>query len=96
MPAGFQAFNAQGLLITDITDRISRITGTTVISESGSLTIPDLNGATPWMAMLDGAEGVFNGAKQCPVPVLSGNVITWSLVDPGFPSRSAIIVYGGY
>lgn len=96
MPAGFQAFNASGLLITDITDRLSRVTGTATISNSGSLTIPDLNGSTPWMALLDGAEGVFNGALPIPVPVLNGNVISWSLEDPGFPSRSAVIVFGGY
>ncbi|SFM09004.1 hypothetical protein [Pelosinus propionicus] len=75
---GLQCWDANGNLILDVTDRLTRVlgqfeTGTT----SGSITDNSLTTGTPWMISHRKPTAIADHKAQC-VVTFSGKVLSWS------------------
>jgi hypothetical protein len=100
MPAGFQAFDASGNVLIDISQRIAKLLGTTNVGASytgaamtGSVVdsrFTAYSGAQAWAAVIAGS---FFQMHEHPQITISGNTLTWT-----FPTGSArpntTIIYG--
>lgn len=93
MPAGLQVWDASGNLVLDVSDPISRLSGTVSIpaGSTGSVTVPNAYQGSIWYAVL-----VNGGSTYSPVVSISGSTISW-VPSPLFtPAVDAILLYGVY
>lgn len=100
MPQGLQCFDANGNLILDVTDRLTRIlgevnTGTT----SGSMVDNNFLSGSPFYLV----QTTLTDFKRTAVPIsvsISGNTLSWSFVHSyrgaSYQLVPYIIVYGVY
>ena len=93
MAAGLQVWDASGHLVLDVTDPISRLSGTASIpaGSTGSVTVPNASQGSIWYAVL-----VNGGSTYCPVVSVSGSTISWSPATIFTPAVDAILLYGTY
>lgn len=95
MPAGIEAFDAQGNVLISYTARINPQLGSIWTGGvGGSLNVPELATGTPWIATAPSAQiGVLN-QLTCAVSVV-GTTIVWSYPEgrPGTPIPTKIL-YG--
>jgi hypothetical protein len=100
MAYGFQCFNAQGQLIVDITDRLTRIIGEVYTGTSnGSINVPEFSlGGTPWVFIQQDNtnNNQFQGRRQVRASV-SGTTLSWTFEGlTKWPANPATIQYGVY
>lgn len=96
MPQGLQVFNANSVLMLDITDRLTRILGSMIVTSPGSMSVPQFASGTPWCASFPLNDGY--GYKELKA-IISGNVLTWDYdpaSNPQSPPTGAYILYGVY
>lgn len=95
MGLGMQVFDASGNLMIDVTTRLSRVIGTTLIpaGSTNSLAVPNTSQGTIWYAIYGGG----NGNRYSPVITVSSGTISWS-PHGGFPGGpvDVTMVYGLY
>lgn len=93
MAHGLRIYGANGVLVHDTTDRLTRIIGSTVISGSGSFEVPDFSFGEGWCFTqpLSNFNGTFS---SYPEVTISGTTISWTTDSP-FPT-SVILYYGVY
>lgn len=93
MAHGLRVYSASGVLVHDISDRLTRTIGSTVISGSGSFVVPDFAFGTGWFFTqpLTNFNGTFN---SYPTVSISGTTISWTTTS-GNPT-SVILYYGVY
>lgn len=95
MPQGLQCWDANGNLILDVTDRLTRVLGEVYTGTSGSGTIIDnnfLNG-TPWYISTPSVRTYDPQSLQV---VITGNTLTWSFTQTNSWQKSHRIMYGVY
>lgn len=103
MTAGLIVMNESGVVIQDITTRLTRVIGSFNLPESpyftnGSLNIGELATGTPWYALIGQPNTVtaLYGVYP-PVITISGTTISWSKQADGrvrvYPVR---VMYGVY
>ena len=96
MPAGFQAWDASGNTVVDLSTRLGRILGVhTTGSSNGSITNAGLAQGTPFALVSQPNSTVANGGTFYPSPTVSfsGTTMSWTFPGTGAPST---IVYGVY
>lgn len=93
MPAGMQVWDESGRLLVDITTRITRVSGMTVIpaGSTGSLVVPNADQGTVWYALYLNYNGRYR-----PVISISGGTISWSPSSIGGTPVDVPILYGVY
>lgn len=102
MPQGFQVFNGSGVLLVDITDRLTRIVGQVATgTTAGSITVPEFNGAygTPWVFVQQRNASANLFGKRTVKTSISGTTLSWTFEPSQFPSWEAlpgVIQYGVY
>jgi hypothetical protein len=97
MTQGFQAFDATGFLVCDLTDRITKIIGQVYVNggSSGSVLHSEIKPGSGWYSFVPDLQP--NTITGMILPLLSVNdgSISWSYPEAGNAS-SANLVYGGY
>lgn len=93
MPAGLQVWDASGNLVLDVSDPISRLSGTVTITAgaTGSVTVPNASQGSIWYAVL-----VNGGSTYSPNISVSGSTISWAPSTIATPAADAIMLYGVY
>ena len=96
MTAGFQAWDAAGNLVVDLTDRLPRRVGTISVAAggSGSIAVPGTQAIWYYVS----SSGSLRASLYAPIMGLSGRTLSWS-VNTVFDSASRVpvaIVYGVY
>lgn len=101
MPQGLQVWDANGNLIIDVTDRLTRVLGEFYTGTSnGSVTNPGLTTGTPWWIAIPTTNINVNNnnmAKYLTFSV-SGSTLAWSF-GAVYPIQVAInhkVIYGVY
>jgi len=89
MPQGLQAWDAQGRLVCDISDRLGRVIDIvdTGLSD-GSISVPGFSWGTPWASVQPYDSNVF----FTPTVTIQGTTLSWS-----FPQQSrgaCLLIYG--
>lgn len=94
MTAGLQVWDANGVLVLDITTRLTRLVGSLDTGTSnGSFALPDHSG-DPFI-MVEGEVRIFN--RSGPGIWLDGRVVRWAFDDTfAVPRASYKIRYGYY
>ncbi|URL59630.1 hypothetical protein IM816_05905 [Luteibacter flocculans] len=91
---GIQVFDAAGNLQIDVTTRLSRVIGTTVIpaGSSGAIAVPNAGQGAIWYAIY-----TTNGNRYTPVISVDNGVISW-VPRGGFPGGpvDTTMIYGLY
>jgi hypothetical protein len=97
MPQGLQVFNSSGVLIVDMTDRLTRTIGEIDTGVSnGSFIDPYLSTGTPWFFTLPSFDGFSVVDAPCSITI-SGNTISWIFdLSDGAVASSRKIIYGVY
>ena len=96
MAQGFQAFDAAGNLLVDVSTRITKVIGsTTIVADStGSLSVPNANTGLIWYALYFPV-----GSRYNPVIVVNNStgVISWS-PNTAYPQTHTDVqmIYGVY
>ena len=80
---GLEVYRADTTTQMSLTDRLTRVSGTVIISAAGSVTVDNTYG-TPWGVLIPNG-GYGNYAP----PTISGGTISWT-------RTSGILVYGVY
>lgn len=105
MPAGLQIFDAAGVLTLDITDRLTKLFGTTDVSDNGSLTDARFADGVPFAALVPrdsyfqfNVSSSSNRIKVFPAVTFSGNTMTWTYpaLGTGWEKAAVTIFYGLY
>lgn len=102
MPRGFQCFNAQGQVIVDITDRLTRIVGQVGTGvQAGAIGVAEWNGnyGTPWVFVQQRNQTANQFGKRAVKVTISGTTLSWTFEPSQFPNWEAIpaiIQYGVY
>ena len=94
MPQGLEVYNASGVLELSITDRITRILNSAVLTGASTGTIVDaglLTGDPFWWVSAD--SSTFYATE--PTINVSGDTISWDITPYG-GTESYTIVYGVY
>ncbi|NIF28323.1 hypothetical protein F3J44_18300 [Pantoea sp. Tr-811] len=100
MPQGLQVWDAQGRLILDVTDRLSRILGQVATgSAAGAIAVPEFAAGygTPWAFVQQRNASANQFGKRCARVTISGTTLSWDF--PGLSSWEilpAVIQYGVY
>lgn len=96
--AGLQVYNANGQLTLEVTDRITRVTGTgqTVSNVAGSMVVPGVSTqtkGTPFYQVLTSPQFPFGspGTSHMPQFNISGNTVTWTAAT--IPCQFIVGVY---
>lgn len=100
MPQGLQVFDANGQIVLDVTDRLTKILGTlTTTTSDGSLAIPAPGWGTVWIQM-----SAVSGEDFLAVPRVyyQGGAIYWTfsgasgVAPPASFRRPVQLIYGVY
>lgn len=93
MPQGMQIWNAAGVLVLDLADKVSRLSGTVNIpaGSTGSVNVPNASQGSIWYAVL-----VNGGSQYFPIVTISGSTISWSPSTLLTPAVAAVMLYGVY
>lgn len=95
MPQGLQIFDAQGNLIMDVTDRLSRVLGVvTTNAVAGSLVNADLTSGTPYHINSNADGTVVNQQDAECVVTFSDTTMSWTY--GAGTARDTEIIYGVY
>lgn len=106
MPQGLQVFDSNGVIVFDVTDRLSRVLGIiTTTASNGSISDPGLLTGTPWWMIIDdwgGASDTYSLTTSVPLITASGSTLSWAPqpgLAPGYatmPIRPVQLIYGVY
>ena len=94
MPQGWQAFDASGNLIVDVSTRLGRVLGvqTLTAATGGSVTNANFASGTPFWMLSNVSVA---GARQ-PEITFSGTTLSWSFPGVGWSGETYRLVYGVY
>lgn len=96
MPQGLQTFDAAGNLLVDLSTRLGRVLGLTVLTtQNGSFSDPAFAEGTPFV--LFGAQAGTQGGDPwafSPNVVVSGTTLSWDWGD--LPLAPISLIYGVY
>lgn len=91
MTQGLQLFNANGGLILNVTDSLTRVLGTVQSGTvAGSITDINLLTGTPWCVVYN-EIGV-----QCWQITFNGAVMSWTFIPGAYWARDSVLTYGVY
>jgi hypothetical protein len=97
MPAGIQIFDAQGVLIVDITDNLPRFIGSVYTGTSpGSIAIPAFSGGRGFAYSTDTTDTYPGDAVNRPIFQVTTSGISWSWGSGPPAIRPTTILYGVY
>lgn len=91
MGQGLRVWNAAGKLMLDVTDPISRLSGTVNIpaGSTGSVNVPNASQGTIWYAVIStGTSNYYPGVS------ISGSTLSWGPSTLFTPAVDAILIYG--
>jgi hypothetical protein len=94
MPQGLQIFDNSGALVLDTNTRVTRILGTAIVSENGSMYVATSPGGRLFAYVVAG--DVVNVSSVVPVVVVSGNTISWYLDGTGEEGAGSNVPGFGY
>lgn len=101
MPQGFQTFDENGLLVIDVTDKLTRFIGSfQTTQDNGSRTLTGLTGGESWIFIhahsIVYPTGETGTGILFPNIVKNGNVVSWifDVEQPQGEKEIATILYG--
>ncbi|MCD9005241.1 hypothetical protein LDO31_03130 [Luteimonas sp. XNQY3] len=101
MPAGLEAWDAQGRIVVDLTDRLTQYLGEAVVTAgvNGSVSVPQTGaGNSVWAAFISGS--VIDRSRVTPAFSVSGNTISWAwpanLAGSGLIAVGGVVKFGRY
>lgn len=92
MAHGLQVFNPSGGLIHDVSERLTRLIGATVISGSGSFQVPDFALGQGWF-YTQPYENFAESGRTYPEVTISGTTISWT-TSSGVTQSAVWLYYG--
>lgn len=101
MGAGLQIFDPAGNVVLDTSTRLTRVLGSQIVTQDGSLAVSANAGARLFAYIVAGAAVQFS--SLVPSVVVAGNVISWRLNGtgagsgwPGYAGKPNLLVWGEY
>lgn len=89
-----QIFDGGGTLVHNITDRLTRYIGNTVISGAGSFNVPDFALGTGWF-FITPYINFGTALNSLPEVTISGTTLSWT-TDSGGTNAPVTVHYGVY
>lgn len=98
MPQGLQAFDENGHMVVDISDRLTHVLGSTITQASGYIDVPGSGqGNEIWAAFipLNANQDAFN--QTLPKLYIEGDRVRWDYAVPAQISVTwGLLIYGRY
>ena len=83
MPQGLEVYRSDATAKVSLTDRVSRVAGTLVLTASGSVTVDTTKGTPYAIIVPNGVSSIYS------TTTISGGTISWT-------AASGILIYGVY